>query len=107
MRSEEERDSKQQEVFKGIVTRLQSNMQEAQKKVERIKVTEESGGGLVRATMNGRRKLLNIEIDASIFKMNDKKMLEDLVVAAVEITMQAIDKQSREIFDEASSLRYA
>lgn len=81
-------------------------MQEAQKKVERLKVTAESGGGLVKATMNGQRKLLKMEIDPSIFKINEKEMLEDLVVAAVGLAMESIDKQSQEILDDGTSLRY-
>ncbi|MEO1219219.1 MAG: YbaB/EbfC family nucleoid-associated protein [Bacteroidota bacterium] len=106
MRSDEEHDKTHREIFKNIVTRLQSNMQEAQKKVERLKVTAESGGGLVKATMNGQRKLLKMEIDPSIFKINEKEMLEDLVVAAVGLAMESIDKQSQEILDDGTSLRY-
>ena len=41
-----------------------------------------SGGGLVRAVMNGMGELKSISIDASLLKPEDQRIVEDLVVAA-------------------------
>lgn len=58
--------------------------------------TASVGGDLVKAVVNGEGELLTIEIDPSV---TDRKMLEDLVVAAVN---QAA-KKAREAYREALS----
>jgi DNA-binding YbaB/EbfC family protein len=67
-----------------------SNMQqEVQRKLEMTVVEGSSGGGAVTATLNGKKQLLRIKIDAAAVtgligqSQPDVEMLEDLVVAAV------------------------
>lgn len=69
---------------------------------ERLKsrsFTASVGGDLVTATVNGEGELLKLQIDPSAASKNDREMLEDLVVAAVN---QAI-KKSREAYREELS----
>jgi len=42
-----------------------------------------SGGGMVRVTVNGQLALTSIKIDPSVINSEEKEMLEDLVLAAV------------------------
>jgi DNA-binding YbaB/EbfC family protein len=67
----------------GKVKELQDKMQQAQQEIQHITATGEAGGGLVRATANGHRKILKLEIDESLLTPQDRDMLADLVVAAV------------------------
>ena len=54
--------------------------------------TASVAGELVKATVSGEGELLEVEIDASIVSVDEKEMLEDLVVAAVN----EATKKSRE-----------
>ena len=44
-------------------------------------MTGQSGGGLVKVTLNGKGTLAT-DIDASLLKSDEKEILEDLIVAA-------------------------
>lgn len=67
----------------GKVKEMQSKMKEAQTELAQIEVQGESGAGLVKATVNGQKKLLKIDIDDSLINSADKDIVQDLVVAAV------------------------
>ncbi|HEX5281768.1 MAG TPA: YbaB/EbfC family nucleoid-associated protein [Micropepsaceae bacterium] len=61
---------------------MQRRAEELQKGLAAIEVEGVSGGGLVRATLNGLTELKSISIDPSLLKPEEVKILEDLVVAA-------------------------
>ncbi|NTU54445.1 MAG: YbaB/EbfC family nucleoid-associated protein [Chlorobiaceae bacterium] len=62
-------------------------MQDVQKQLEKLVSEGESGGGMVRAKVNGRQKLLELTIDPEI--MDDVDMVQDLVVAAVNNALES------------------
>ncbi|WP_299701053.1 YbaB/EbfC family nucleoid-associated protein [uncultured Pontibacter sp.] len=80
----------------GKMKEVQAKMKEAQDNLQHITVTAESGAGLVKATVNGQRKLLKIEIDESIMNTNDRDMVNDLVVAAVNNAMLTAGERAQE-----------
>ncbi|RZK53713.1 MAG: DNA-binding protein, partial [Hymenobacter sp.] len=47
----------------GKVKELQDKMQQAQTQLQHITATGEAGGGLVKATANGHRHLIKLDID--------------------------------------------
>lgn len=61
---------------------LQANMQKAQEELASLEVVGESGGGMVKVTMNGRNEVRRVQIEPSIAAAGDVEMLEDLVAAA-------------------------
>lgn len=61
---------------------MQRRAEELQKGLAAMEVEGVSGGGLVRATLNGLSELKSISIDPSLLKPEEVKILEDLVVAA-------------------------
>jgi DNA-binding YbaB/EbfC family protein len=61
---------------------MQQKMQELQAALERLEIVGSSGAGLVKVTVNGKNETRRIEIDASLFKPEDKGVVEDLIVAA-------------------------
>jgi DNA-binding YbaB/EbfC family protein len=67
----------------GKVKEVQARLKEAQDNLVNIKATGESGGGMVKATVNGKKQVLSIEIDPSLLKREDQGIVQDLVVAAV------------------------
>jgi DNA-binding YbaB/EbfC family protein len=71
-------------VFSNIMQQMQKvqeDIKKAQQELAELKVTGESGAGLVKITTNGNGDTLSIEIDDSIYR-EDKKVLQDLLIAA-------------------------
>ena len=60
---------------------MQANMQKAQEEIAAMEVTGESGGGMVKVTINGKHEAKRVQIDPSV-PMDDREMIEDLVGAA-------------------------
>jgi DNA-binding YbaB/EbfC family protein len=61
-------------------------MQDVQKQLDQLVADGEAGGGMVRAKVSGRQKLLELTIDPDI--MDDVEMVQDLVVAAVNKALE-------------------
>lgn len=69
--------------------KLQEEMQRIQEGLKEKTVTAEAGGGMVKVTISGANEIRSIEIEPDVIKPDDKEMLEDLVVAAVNKAIQA------------------
>jgi len=86
-------------------------VQQAQELQERLaKVQEDAasrtaegsaGGGMVKATVNGRLEVVRVHIDPQVLQSGDTEMLQDLVVAAVN---QGIRAAQQLMADEMSKL---
>ena len=64
------------------VEAMQARMAEMQAKLEQAAVTGQSGGGLVRVTLNGKGAMTAVAVDPSLMRPEEKEILEDLVIAA-------------------------
>jgi DNA-binding YbaB/EbfC family protein len=62
---------------------LQDRMQRLQDEVAALTIEGTAGGGLVKATLNGKSELKGIKIDPSLLKPDEAEILEDLIVAAI------------------------
>ncbi|UII29836.1 YbaB/EbfC family nucleoid-associated protein [Fulvivirga ulvae] len=80
----------------GKMKEVQAKIKEAQENLVHIKVTGESGGGMVKATVNGKKEVINIDIDQDLVKPEDKEMMQDLVVAAVNKALQEVEVLAKE-----------
>ncbi|MFZ0247298.1 YbaB/EbfC family nucleoid-associated protein [Candidatus Binatus sp.] len=80
---------------------LQLRMKEMQETASARTVEAQSGGGMVRVVVDGSLRLRSIEIDASIVAANDKSMLEDLILVAVNDGMA---RAQRMLADEMGKL---
>ena len=61
---------------------LQSRMQEMQAELEQVEVEGAAGGGLVTVRLSGKGEIKGVTIDPSLFKPEEKEIVEDLIVAA-------------------------
>jgi len=61
--------------------KMQESLKQAQDEIAAAIVQGESGAGLVRITLNGKRQVQKIVIDDSLLQ-EDRDMLEDLIAAA-------------------------
>jgi nucleoid-associated protein EbfC len=75
----------------GKVKEFQSKMKEAQETLEDIVEHGEAGAGMVKVTINGQKKVLKIEVDNDLVKLEDKEILLDLIVAATNKAMEAVE----------------
>lgn len=80
----------------GKMKEVQARMKEAQDNLVNVRVTGESGGGMVKATVNGKRRLLSIDIDPILVKGDDRIVLQDLVVAAVNKAADEAEVKAKE-----------
>jgi len=78
------------------VQKMQEEMQKVQSKLGELMVSEEAGGGMIKATANGNKELVSLEIDPQVIKADEKEILEDLIVAAVNKVLQAANKLAEE-----------
>ena len=74
---------------------LQANMQKAQAEIAAMEVTGESGGGMVKVTINGRHEAKRVQIDPSV-PLDDREMIEDLVAAAINDAVHRLETTSQE-----------
>ena len=82
----------------GNAQKMQEQMESVKRELGDLRVTGDAGGGIVRITMDGQRRVLRVEIDDSATA--DKPMLEDLIAAA---TTDALDKVEKEINQKMQS----
>ena len=63
-------------------SQLQAKMQEMQAELDRIEVEGTAGGGMVMVTLTAKGELKGVKLDDSLIKLDEKEILEDLLVAA-------------------------
>jgi DNA-binding YbaB/EbfC family protein len=71
---------------------MQDNMQKAQEEIKTLSATGKAAGGAVEITINGEHLATNIKIDEMV--MDDKDMLEDLILTAMNDATQQISNAS-------------
>lgn len=80
----------------GKMKEVQARIKQAQDNLGNLRANGESGGGMVKVTVNGKRQLVAIDIDPTILKVEDKVMLQDLIVAAVNKAAEEADTLAKE-----------
>lgn len=72
---------KQAQDMQGRIAKIQEEL--AHKTVE-----GSAGGGMVQVTVNGQFNLVSVKIEPSVISGDDKEMLQDLILAAVNDGMR-------------------
>ncbi len=81
---------------------MQENMQKAQQELANIEVEGESGAGLVKVTLSCRNEIRSLQIDPSLLG-DDREMLEDLLVAAINDGLRKAEQTSQERMGKMTS----
>lgn len=76
------------------VKKMQEQMEKAQQEIEEKEFESTSGGGVVSATVNGKKEVIAIKIDPDVIDPEDSEMLEDLIIAAINDAMKKADEYS-------------
>ncbi|MFK7841759.1 MAG: YbaB/EbfC family nucleoid-associated protein [Sphingorhabdus sp.] len=82
---------------------VQTQMEDAQKKLDSLEVEGQAGGGLVKVKATAKGRILSVNIDDSLMKADDKQMLEDLVAAAFNDARNRADEVSGEEMGKMTS----
>ena len=80
----------------GKMKEVQDKLKEAQEKLGDITVVGEAGAGMVKATANGKRQLVKLEIDKDLVKPEDFDMMADLIVAATNKALEKAEVVAKE-----------
>lgn len=80
----------------GKMKEVQARMKEAQDNLVNVQATGEAGAGLVTATVNGKRQVIKLDIDPSLLKPEDKTIVQDLIVAAVNKANDEAERLAKE-----------
>lgn len=80
----------------GKVKEVQEKMKTAQENLVHLTTKGEAGAGMVVATVNGKKELIDLKIDDSLFTPDDQDMLKDLIIAAVNKAIQEMEVMAKE-----------
>jgi len=75
---------------------LQMEMARVKDELGRKSVSAETGGGLVKCAVDGKGELTALEVDPSLLSADSRKMLEDLVVGAVNLALERSRQMAQE-----------
>ncbi len=80
----------------GKMKEMQTKLKDAQDNLVNVTATGEAGAGMVEAEVNGLKQLIRIKIDDSLVKPEDKEVLQDLVVAAVNKALEEVELKAKD-----------
>ncbi len=75
---------------------MQENMKQAQEQLANITVEGTAGGGMVKVVANCKNQIINIVIEPEVIDPEEKEMLEDLVVAAINQALENANARAQE-----------
>jgi len=78
------------------VRSAQKQMKEMKKELAKMRVEGETGGGMVKAIVDGEFQLIELDIDHSLLEPDDIKALPRLIVKAVQTAQKNAKSQVME-----------
>ncbi len=78
------------------VQEMQAKMASLQEELDRIDVEGVSGGGMVKVVASAKGAVKGVTIDDSLMKPEEKDILEDLLVAALNDARAKADRTAQE-----------
>lgn len=76
-----------------IMKQVQQIQEQLQKQLDELVVEASAGGGMVVVKMNGQKHLVGVQIDREVYASHDLEMLQDLILAAVNVAARKVDEQ--------------
>ena len=83
---------RQQQQMQQKLMKMQQDMEKAQADVENSSFTASVGGGVVTATVSGKKMLTDLVIKPEAVDAEDVDMLQDLVISAVNEALRQADE---------------
>ena len=79
-----------------LMKQLQQAQERIQAEIAALVIEATSGGGMVKAEMDGQKQLRSLKIDPEVVNKDDVEMLQDLVLAAVNEAGRKVDEAIQE-----------
>jgi DNA-binding YbaB/EbfC family protein len=79
-----------------LMKQLQQAQERIQAEIAALVIEATSGGGMVKAEMDGQKQLRSLKIDPEVVNKDDVEMLQDLVLAAVNEASRKVDEAIQE-----------
>jgi hypothetical protein len=70
--------------------KIREEVEQLQQRLARITAEGSAGGDLVKARVNGKMEVLSCHLSDEALKQNDRELLEDLIVGAVNQALQRV-----------------
>lgn len=83
------------------VQQMQKKMEKMQGEIEKKEVEASAGGGAITVKVNGKKQILEVNIDKDVVDPDDVEMLEDLILAA---TNEALNKAEEMMSSEMGKI---
>ena len=74
--------------------KMQQEMLRMQEEMENKTYSASAGGGMVKASVNGKHEVVGLEINPEAVDPDDVEMLQDMIIAAVNEAMRSADEDS-------------
>ena len=78
------------------MNKMMKKAKKMQSELENETVEATAGGGVVKVVVNGKREIVDLNIDEDAVDPEDVEMLEDLTIAAVNEAMRKVDEMMEE-----------
>ncbi len=82
---------------------MQDKMSAVQAELADAELTGQSGGGMISITMNGKGEARRLVIDAGLIETEDKEVLEDLIVAAINDARAKVEAHAQKKMSEVTA----
>ena len=73
----------------------QDKLMRAHEDLDKVEVSGQSGGGLVKVRASAKGQILGLDIDESLLQPSEKSMVEDLVAAAINDARAKADEAAK------------
>ena len=93
---------RQQQQMQQKIMKMQQDVKDAQEAVEAQEFTVSVGGGVVSATVNGKKEMTGIVIKPEAVDPEDVEMLQDLVISAVNEALRQADETMENAVSKAT-----
>ena len=87
--------SNMKDMFQQVRT-AQKQMKEMKKELAKMRVEGETGGGMVKATVDGEFTLVDLQIDQTLLEPDDIKALPRLIMKAIQTAQKNAKNQVME-----------
>ena len=82
--------------------KMQEQMEKQKKELEESIVEAQAGGEMVKVQMNGKREILDLQIDPDLLDPSSKDMLQDMIKVALNNVLSQIEKESDAINEKVT-----
>lgn len=77
---------------------MQKQIEDASEKINAMEFEGEASNGLVKVVVNGENRVLSVDINKDILNADDKEMIEDLIMIAINNAIDKADETKKNSF---------